>query len=94
MSVIYFNPQFRKTLELMEETNRNVFIAGRAGTGKSTLLNYFKEHTGKKAVVLVRLKILRHDPQTGECPHQEIYYVPITEEKGKRVIRDLVVENV
>jgi len=29
----------------------------------------------------VRLKILRHDPRTGECPHQEIYYVPITEEK-------------
>ena len=52
VSAIDFNPQFRKALELMEETNRNVFITGRAGTGKSTLLNYFKEHTGKKAVVL------------------------------------------
>jgi succinate dehydrogenase/fumarate reductase-like Fe-S protein len=29
----------------------------------------------------VRLKILRHDPQTGEGPHQETYDVPITEEK-------------
>jgi len=51
-AAIEFNPEFRRALELMEETDRNVFITGRAGTGKSTLLNYFKEHTGKKAVVL------------------------------------------
>jgi ATP-dependent DNA helicase PIF1 len=47
-----FNPQFKCALELMEETQRNTFITGRAGTGKSTLLNYFKKHTKKKAVIL------------------------------------------
>ncbi len=52
MPAIDLNPQFRKALELMEETNRNVFITGRAGTGKSTLLTYFQKNTGKKAVVL------------------------------------------
>ena len=49
---IDFNPQFQRALDLMEKTHRNAFITGRAGTGKSTLLNYFCEHTDKKAVVL------------------------------------------
>jgi len=49
---IKINPEFRKALDLMEDSRRHVFITGRAGTGKSTLLNYFKEHTEKKAVIL------------------------------------------
>lgn len=36
----------------MENTDKNVFITGRAGTGKSTLLQYFRYHTGKKVVIL------------------------------------------
>ncbi len=31
----------------MEETDKNIFITGRAGTGKSTLLNYFHNNTKK-----------------------------------------------
>ncbi len=49
---IEFNPGFREALHLMENTSRNVFITGRAGTGKSTLLDYFRRSTDKKAVVL------------------------------------------
>jgi len=49
---IEFNPEFRRALELMEETDRNIFITGRAGTGKSTLLNYFYQSTKKNAVLL------------------------------------------
>ncbi|HUH65737.1 MAG TPA: AAA family ATPase [Syntrophales bacterium] len=52
MSAIDFNPQFQRALDLMEETHRNVFITGRAGTGKSTLLNFFCDNTDKKAVIL------------------------------------------
>jgi ATP-dependent exoDNAse (exonuclease V) alpha subunit len=52
VSAIDFNPQFQRALDIMEKTHRNVFITGRAGTGKSTLLNYFCEHTDKKAVIL------------------------------------------
>jgi ATP-dependent DNA helicase PIF1 len=37
---------------LMEYTHQHVFITGRAGTGKSTLLNYFRKHSAKKHVVL------------------------------------------
>ena len=51
-SAIDFNPQFQRALDFMEKTRKNVFITGRAGTGKSTLLNYFCGHTYKKAVVL------------------------------------------
>jgi ATP-dependent DNA helicase PIF1 len=36
----------------MENSDRNIFVTGRAGTGKSTLLTYFREHTRKKVVVL------------------------------------------
>jgi len=49
---IDLNPQFRKALELMEETDRNVFVTGRAGTGKSTLLGHFRRTTKKTVVVL------------------------------------------
>ena len=49
---IDFNPEFQSALSLMEETDKNIFITGRAGTGKSTLLNYFHNNTGKRAVIL------------------------------------------
>jgi ATP-dependent DNA helicase PIF1 len=38
---IDFNTEFQSALLLMEETDKNIFITGRAGTGKSILLNYF-----------------------------------------------------
>ncbi|MBC7319377.1 AAA family ATPase, partial [bacterium] len=49
---IELNKQFQKALDLLENTNKNVFITGKAGTGKSTLLNYFRSITKKKIVVL------------------------------------------
>jgi ATP-dependent exoDNAse (exonuclease V) alpha subunit len=36
----------------MEKTNKNVFITGQAGTGKSTLLKEFRKNTKKNVVVL------------------------------------------
>jgi Cdc6-like AAA superfamily ATPase len=49
---IDLNEQFLKALHIMEETEKNVFITGRAGTGKSTLLDYFRRQTEKKVAVL------------------------------------------
>lgn len=46
------NDEFRKSFDLMENTGECLFITGKAGTGKSTLLKYFKAHTGKKIIVL------------------------------------------
>jgi len=34
---IELNEQFKKALQVMEETSKNVFITGKAGTGKSLL---------------------------------------------------------
>lgn len=44
--------EFRGTLDLLENTTKNLFITGRAGTGKSTLLNYFRSITLKNVAVL------------------------------------------
>lgn len=49
---IEINGLFQKALDLMENTNKHAFITGKAGTGKSTLLDYFRNHTKKRVVVL------------------------------------------
>ena len=49
---IDINEKFRHALDIMEDTDRSIFITGRAGTGKSTLLNYFRHVTRKKVAVL------------------------------------------
>ncbi len=49
---IDFNEQFRNAYEVMEKGEKNVFITGKAGTGKSTLLRYFRERT-RRAVAVV-----------------------------------------
>lgn len=51
-TAIDFNPEFSRALALMEDTQKNILITGRAGTGKSTLLAYFRDHTKKKVVIL------------------------------------------
>lgn len=47
-----FNERFTEAYDLLENSRKYLFITGRAGTGKSTLLQYFRQHTLKKAVVL------------------------------------------
>ncbi|MFA4888211.1 MAG: AAA family ATPase, partial [Candidatus Omnitrophota bacterium] len=49
---IELNEQFVEALEAMENTSKHIFITGKAGTGKSTLLDYFRSVTRKKIVVL------------------------------------------
>ncbi|MFH0856466.1 MAG: AAA family ATPase [bacterium] len=52
MSKIDFNEKFKEALDAMENSSENVFVTGRAGTGKSTLLDYFRNNTKKEIVVL------------------------------------------
>jgi len=47
--------EFKHAMELLESrpaVTPLIFITGRAGTGKTTLLRYFVEHTGQSTVVL------------------------------------------
>jgi len=52
VQTIELNNDFLKAFELMDKTKNSLFVTGRAGTGKSTLLTYFREKTKKKIVVL------------------------------------------
>lgn len=49
---IILNDEQKSLLEIMENTDKNLFITGKAGTGKSTLLQEFK-HLSVKKIVLV-----------------------------------------
>ena len=51
-SPIEINERFQQALDLMENTDRHLFITGKAGTGKSTLLDHFRKMTHKKIAVL------------------------------------------
>ncbi|MCK9583143.1 MAG: AAA family ATPase [Endomicrobiales bacterium] len=44
--------EFLNAFNLLENTSNCIFITGKAGTGKSTLLKYFKSKTQKKVVVI------------------------------------------
>lgn len=46
------NADFQYALDAIEKHRKNIFITGRAGTGKSTLLQLFRSTTRKKTVVL------------------------------------------
>lgn len=49
---IQLSDEQREVIRLMEETNDNYFITGKAGCGKSTVLNQFRKSTKKRIVVL------------------------------------------
>ncbi|MCK5491598.1 MAG: AAA family ATPase, partial [Candidatus Omnitrophica bacterium] len=47
-----FNEKFTEAYDLMETSSKNIFVTGKAGTGKSTLLQYFRDKTFKNIAVL------------------------------------------
>jgi len=44
--------EFRQAIDCMEHTNTCVYITGKAGTGKSTLLSHFRKTTKKRLAIL------------------------------------------
>ena len=82
---IDLNEQFRRTLDMMENTSKSVFITGRAGTGKSTLLNYFCLTTNKRVAVLAPTGVAALNI-AGQTIHSFFGFKPnITLERVKRV---------
>ncbi|MBY0292659.1 MAG: AAA family ATPase [Alphaproteobacteria bacterium] len=59
----------------MENTSQNIFITGRAGTGKSTLLNYFRRQTKKKIAVLAPTGVAAINVQ-GQTIHSFFKFKP------------------
>ncbi|MFA6216887.1 MAG: AAA family ATPase [Candidatus Omnitrophota bacterium] len=82
---IEINEQFKKALDVIENTSKNVFVTGKAGTGKSTLLEYFRSKTKKKIAVLAPTGVAALNVR-GETIHSFFRFKPnITLEKIKKI---------
>jgi len=85
---IEINEQFKKALDLLNNSKQNVFITGKAGTGKSTLLEYFRNHTKKKIAVLAPTGVAAINVK-GQTIHSFFRFKPdITLDKVKKIIKD------
>ena len=45
------NPQLDLAFEYVRNTCKNIFLTGKAGTGKTTFLHHIKEESSKRMVV-------------------------------------------
>lgn len=82
------NPQFKHAIEMMANTDKCLFITGKAGTGKSTLLNYFCAQCEKNPVVLAPTGVAALNVK-GQTIHRFFnFYIDITPQKirEKKVI--------
>lgn len=87
MPDIDLNPQIERALHLLENTQKHVFISGKAGTGKSTLLSYFRHKTRKQAVTLAPTGVAAVNIQ-GETIHSFFGFKPnITVHEVHRLAR-------
>ena len=78
------NPQFKQALQLIKQNKKSLFITGKAGTGKSTLLDYFCSHTDKKPVVLAPTGVAALNVK-GQTIHSFFkFYIDVTPEKIKK----------
>ena len=85
---IDINQQFRHALDIMEYSDRSIFITGRAGTGKSTLLTYFRNTTQKKVAVLAPTGVAALNVK-GQTIHSFFRFKPgITPDRVKKLRSD------
>ncbi len=52
VDAIEITPEFEQAISIMQHSSDPLFVTGKAGTGKSTLLSYFRSQSSKKVVVL------------------------------------------
>lgn len=76
--------EIRAVLDTLENTNANLFLTGKAGTGKSTLLRYFRAMTRKGLVVVAPTGIAAINVQ-GQTIHSFFGWGPnITPDRARR----------
>ncbi len=86
---LQLNEDFKYALDVLEKTQRSIFITGRAGTGKSTLLQLFRSTTRKKIAVLAPTGVAALNVQ-GQTIHSFFGFPPriITpSESGRKTTR-------
>ena len=75
------NERFAHALHAMESTQDSLFITGKAGTGKSTLLTHFCRTTDKKPVILAPTGVAALNVK-GQTIHSFFnFYVDVTPQK-------------
>jgi len=80
-----FSKESERVLDLFENTNKNIFLTGRAGTGKSTLLKLFRATTKKNVAVLAYTGIAAVNIQ-GQTIHSFFKFGPnITEDRVRKL---------
>lgn len=87
--VFTLSDDFRYALDTIEKTRQNLFITGRAGTGKSTLLQLFRNTTRKKTIVLAPTGVAALNVQ-GQTIHSFFGFPPrvvTPTEASRRVTR-------
>ena len=81
-----FDEQFSAAYDLLENDPSPVFVTGKAGTGKSTLLQYFREHTSKNIVVLAPTGVAAVNVR-GQTIHSFFRFRPDITPEGVHSIR-------
>ncbi|MDF2379645.1 MAG: DEAD/DEAH box helicase [Candidatus Gracilibacteria bacterium] len=89
--MIDLNPEFQQAIKRIESGESNLFITGKAGTGKSTLLEYFRNNTDKKVAILAPTGVAALNVN-GQTIHSFFHFTPyITpkDAKDQRVSTEL-----
>lgn len=73
--------EFQQAFHLMENTSSCVYITGKAGTGKSTLLTWFRQQTKKRLVILAPTGIAALNVN-GATIHSFFRFLPQVVEPG------------
>lgn len=68
-------PEFERAMALLEQGPQCVFVTGRAGTGKSTLLRHFRETTARRATYLAPTGVAAVNIE-GETIHRFFGFLP------------------
>ncbi len=89
------NREFLGAFEAMERTNECIFVTGKAGTGKSTLLKYFKANTSKNAVILAPTGVAAVNVG-GQTIHSFFKFPPriiqpgtVRKKRGRKLIKEI-----
>lgn len=87
--------EFKQTLETIETTNQNIFITGKAGTGKSTLIELIRSHVNKKIVVLAPTGLSAINVR-GQTIHSFFHLPPrmITRDSIRRIYNDRIFRDI
>ena len=85
--LLVLNHDFQYVLDVLDKTARSMFITGRAGTGKSTLLQLFRRTTSKKTAVLAPTGVAALNVQ-GQTIHSFFGFPPriVTPQEASRKV--------